>query len=298
MTLYSKNFTTNVSIPLYISLEDAFPKENHSMFRIILVEAGTGILKINNRSFVFMAPSIFCLNEKDIIELEKECDLKAQVIYFDPTIINSSFTLEKVYSINAKNCDKFTNIQDIFYLDPFIYRTEQISPYFEIGPMIFKRISKLYRALYEQTNPCTSEYWVCRSRSLFLEILFLIQYIYTNFEADDRLQLPTAANDLNDVILYLHTNYQNKITIEELTKAFHINRTTLSEKFRASTGMSIKDYLIKLRIKLSAVMLRDTLLPISEIMYRTGFNEASHFSRTFKKYMDCAPSDYRRDFYS
>jgi AraC-like DNA-binding protein len=45
-------------------------------------------------------------------------------------------------------------------------------------------------------------------------------------------------------------------------------------------------------------MLRDTLLPVSEIMYRTGFNEANHFSRTFKKYMSCAPSDYRKEFYS
>jgi AraC family L-rhamnose operon regulatory protein RhaS len=95
----------------------------------------------------------------------------------------------------------------------------------------------------------------------------------------------------------LHTNYQNKITIEDLTQTFHINRTTLSEKFRASTGMSIKDYLIKLRIKLSAVMLRDTLLPISEIMTRVGFNEAHHFSRMFKRHMDCLPSDYRKEFF-
>ncbi|WP_055666185.1 AraC family transcriptional regulator [Desnuesiella massiliensis] len=296
MTLYSKHSITNVAIPLYISLEDAFSKENNSMFRIILVEAGTGILKVNNYSFVFMSPSVFCLNEKDIVVLEKECGVKAQVIYFDPTIINSSFTLEKIYNIN--NFDKFTYIQDYFYLNPFLNRTEKTSLYFEMGLMMFKRISQLYKMLYEETNPCKGDYWACRSRSFFLEILFLIQYIYTNFEEEDRFHLPKASDDLNEIILYLHTNYQNKITIEELTKTFHINRTTLSEKFRASTGMSIKDYLIKLRIKLSAVMLRDTMLPISEIMYRVGFNETTHFCRMFKKYMDCSPSDYRKQVYS
>lgn len=279
MTLYSKHSITNVAIPLYISLEDTFSNENNSMFRIILVEAGTGILKVNNYSFVFMSPSVFCLNEKDIALLEKECDVKAQVIYFDPTIINSSFTLEKVYNIN--NFDKFTNIQDYFYLNPFLNREEKTSFYFEMGLIMFKRISQLYKMLYEETNPCKGEYWVCRSRSFFLEILFLIQYIYTNFEEEDRFHLPKTSNDLNEIILYLHTNYQNKITIEDLTKTFHINRTTLSEKFRTSTGMSIKDYLIKLRIKLSAVMLRDTMLPISEIMYRVGFNETTHFCRMF-----------------
>lgn len=37
------------------------------------------------------------------------------------------------------------------------------------------------------------------------------------------------------------------------------------------------------------VMLRNTMLPISEIMYRVGFNETTHFCRMFKKYMDCSP---------
>lgn len=296
MTLYSKHNITNIAIPLYINLEDTFSQENNSMFRILLVESGTGILRVNSRSFVFMAPSVFCLSERDIVVLEKECGVKTQVIYFDPTIINSSFTLEKVYDRN--NFDKSTSIQDYFYLEPFLYRREKTSSYFEIGPMMFKRISQLYKMLYDETNSCKGEYWVCRSRSFFLEILFIIQYIYTDFEADDRILLPNTSNDLYEIVLYLHTNYQNTITIEELTKTFHINRTTLSEKFRALTGMSIKDYLIKLRIKLSAVMLRDTILPVSEIMYRVGFNEANHFCRMFKKCMNCSPSDYRKEFYS
>lgn len=296
MTLYSKHSITNIAIPLYINLEDGFSAENHSMFRIILVESGTGILKVNNRSFVFMSPSVFCLNERDVIELEKDCGIKAQAIYFDPVIINSSFTLEKVYNIN--NFEKFSSIQDYFYLEPFLHPSEKLNSYFEIGLSMFKRMSELYKMLYDEINPCKGEYWVCRSRSFFLETLFLIQNIYTNFGVDDRIQLPKASQDLNEVILYLHTNYQNKITIEDLTKTFHINRTTLSERFRASTGISIKDYLIKLRIKLSAVMLRDTMLPISEIMYRAGFNESHNFCRMFKKYMDCSPSDYRKKFNS
>jgi AraC family L-rhamnose operon regulatory protein RhaS len=296
MTLYSKHNITKVAIPLYVSLADGFSQENNSMFRIILVDEGAGILKINNRSFVFMSPSLFCLNEKDTIVLEKNLGVKGQVIFFDPEVINSSFTLDRVYNIN--NFNKFTNIQDYFYLEPFLYRTEKISPYFEIGLSIYKKISQLYKMLYDEINPCQGEYWVCRSRSFFLEILFLIQYVHTNVETDERIQLPDSSMDLNEIILYLHTNYQNKITIEDLTKTFHMNRTTLAERFRESTGMSIKDYLIKLRIKLSAVLLRDTALPISEIMYRVGFNEANHFSRIFKKYMDCSPSDYRKKFIS
>lgn len=292
MTLYSKHSITNIAIPLYVKMNDNFSKENHSMFRIVLVESGTGILKVNNSSLVFMSPSVFCLNERDIVSLEKDCGVKAHVIYFDPTVIDSSFTLEKIYNISEFN--KFTNIQDYFYLEPFLSRTEKANAYIEIGLAMYKRVSQLYKMLYDEINPCDGLYWVCRSRSFFLEILFIIQYVYTNLQTEEKLHLPNSSADLNEVLLYLHSNYQDKITIEDLTQIFHINRTTLSEKFRASTGMSIKDYLIKLRIKLSAVMLRDTMLPISEIMNRVGFNEAHHFSRMFSKCMGCLPSDYRK----
>lgn len=296
MTLYSKHKITNVSIPLYVSLEDVISAENHSMFRIILIESGTGILRVNDGYFVFMSPSIFCLNEKDAIVLEKQCDVRAQVIYFDPVLINSSFEIDKVYDI--KNFEKFSNIQDYFYLQPFLTRSEKSNFHFEVGLALYKRITQLYKMIYEQTNPCQDEYWVCHSRSFFLEILIIIQSLYTSHHDYDSIQLPSESKDLNEVILYLHENYQNSITIEYLTKIFHVNRTTLSERFRASTGMSIKDYLIKLRVKLSAAMLRDTMLPISEIMRRVGFNEANHFSRIFKKYMTCSPSDYRKKFYT
>jgi len=38
--------------------------------------------------------------------------------------------------------------------------------------------------------------------------------------------------DIGEVILYLHTHYQEKITLAGLTRQFHTNRTTLTRQFR------------------------------------------------------------------
>lgn len=118
----------------------------------------------------------------------------------------------------------------------------------------------------------------------------------TDYKTAGEIELNDNSLEINDVIIYLHTNYQSRITINDLTKNFHINRTTLSEKFRLCTGMSIKAYLIRLRIRIAAVMLRDTMLPISDIVYKVGFSEVNHFGRMFKKYMNCSPSEYRKNF--
>jgi AraC-like DNA-binding protein len=68
------------------------------------------------------------------------------------------------------------------------------------------------------------------------------------------------------------------------------------EKFRSSTGTSIIEYLVKLRIKIASTMLRDTMLPVSEILDRVGFNDSVHFIRMFKKHIGCTPSEYREKF--
>jgi AraC family L-rhamnose operon regulatory protein RhaS len=51
-----------------------------------------------------------------------------------------------------------------------------------------------------------------------------------------------------------------------------------------------------LRINLAAAMLRDTGLPITEVRQRVGFNDDSHFRRTFRKYLGMAPGEYRREY--
>lgn len=101
---------------------------------------------------------------------------------------------------------------------------------------------------------------------------------------------------INDIIFYLYSNYPNKVTINDLMNIFHINRTSLMEKFSKSTGSTIMNYLTKIRINVAAMVLRDTTIPVSEVMERVGFNDMSHFGRMFKKYLGCSPTEYRQKY--
>jgi AraC family L-rhamnose operon regulatory protein RhaS len=104
--------------------------------------------------------------------------------------------------------------------------------------------------------------------------------------------------NVDDIITYLHTNYQNKITLDLLASKFNSNRTTLNERFYKATNLSIINYLIDYRINLASTFLRDTLIPISEIIERVGFNDIAHFGRTFKKHTGMSPSKYRNKYCS
>jgi AraC family L-rhamnose operon regulatory protein RhaS len=53
-------------------------------------------------------------------------------------------------------------------------------------------------------------------------------------------------------------------------------------------------YLGHVRLQVASLMLRDTELPIGEIALRTGFGDATHFGRSFRRSIGCLPSEYRQ----
>jgi AraC-like DNA-binding protein len=47
------------------------------------------------------------------------------------------------------------------------------------------------------------------------------------------------------------------------------------------------------RLQKASGLLLNTDLTVSEVFYRTGFNNKSYFYREFKKIFKCSPNDYR-----
>jgi AraC family L-rhamnose operon regulatory protein RhaS len=288
-------------VPIWHNPHEVFDPDLNTgtRFRLVLVERGTGILRLFERRKPFIAPALFCLNEKDLPVLEQSLDLQAQALYFHPHLVNHNFTFENV-RCDIKDLPPMQQ-RDISWLWPFLRRDARYEGYFSIGPAIHLRLSSLLNAISHQIVQQEDACWSCRSVSFLLELLLLLSRLSYTSEIEQTvpsLSLCNPDGEVDSIILYLHAHYPEKITIAELTKRFHTNRTTLSTRFRQVTGMTVITYLIQLRIKLAATMLRDTALPVTEIHQRVGFNDASHFRRTFRKYTRASPSEYRQRYQS
>jgi AraC family L-rhamnose operon regulatory protein RhaS len=127
------------------------------------------------------------------------------------------------------------------------------------------------------------------------DLIFLKCYAILPSTPDLEMALSTDSDILEDVLLYIHTNYAEKITLNRLVDIFHMNRTTLNELFKKELKEPVISYLIRFRIEISSLMLRDTGIPIQEIAFRIGFDDSGHFGRTFKKLKGCSPTKYRED---
>ncbi|MEJ2571615.1 MAG: AraC family transcriptional regulator [Anaerolineales bacterium] len=290
-------FYPGYQLPLYHHPLELFEAAYNTgtRFRVVLMENGTGVLNLSGQQVAFLAPTLFCLNENERPEIEQHLNVKARSVYFHPSVINGAFTFEIVRGQGQK-LTTATDFQDLYYLRPFIERTAEYHGVLRIGPASAQRLASLFKALAEELALQRDDNWPCRSRSYFLEVLYLAARIFSGVQENETDTLATNDADITEVILHLHSNYQRKITINEMTEMFNTNRTTLNEKFRDATGMSLIAYLIQLRIQLAAILLRDTELPISEILYRVGYSDRTHFSRTFQKHMGHSPSEYREKF--
>ena len=92
----------------------------------------------------------------------------------------------------------------------------------------------------------------------------------------------------------LTENLDRRYTIEELSKRFLINPSSLKEMFKAVYGKSLAAHIKEHRMELASELLRGTDLSIAEIAERVGYENQSKFSAEFKKFSGKLPTEYRR----
>lgn len=85
-----------------------------------------------------------------------------------------------------------------------------------------------------------------------------------------------------------------RITIEELSRQYLINPTTLKVSFKAIYGTSIAAHIKEHRMEEAAKMLRKSGMSIAEIAKAVGYDSQSKFTSAFKAFFQCLPTEYRK----
>ena len=92
----------------------------------------------------------------------------------------------------------------------------------------------------------------------------------------------------------LTENLDRRYTIEELSRRFLINPSSLKEMFKAVYGKSLAAHIKEHRMELASKLLRETGLSIAEIAERVGYENQSKFAAVFVRHFGCPPLEYRR----
>jgi len=98
---------------------------------------------------------------------------------------------------------------------------------------------------------------------------------------------------LKEVEVYVYCNAQRDFKLEDIAKHVGMNRTSFCVFFKRATGKTFISYLNEYRMDLACKQLRESNLSISEVCYKSGFNDVPYFNRMFKSKMGVSPTEYR-----
>lgn len=92
---------------------------------------------------------------------------------------------------------------------------------------------------------------------------------------------------------HIDLHYGEDLSLQVIADRFGIDKFQLSRLFKQELGVNYWNYVIQVRMEKAAELLLRTEEKNSSIASATGFVDESHFSRTFKKYYDMSPKQYR-----
>lgn len=92
---------------------------------------------------------------------------------------------------------------------------------------------------------------------------------------------------------YIHKNFKKDISLESVSREIDLSTYYFSKLFKDVTGENFLEYLTKIRIETAKKMLLEGKYSIKEICVETGYSDPNYFSRIFKKYVGCTPTEFR-----
>lgn len=92
----------------------------------------------------------------------------------------------------------------------------------------------------------------------------------------------------------LHDQFRERHTLAELAAQAGVHASHLAREFRVHYGVSVGEYVRRVRCEWAATQLLSTTDSISEIAASAGYSDQSHFTRQCVRFLGVGPARYRR----
>ncbi|MBE6778727.1 MAG: AraC family transcriptional regulator [Ruminococcaceae bacterium] len=110
----------------------------------------------------------------------------------------------------------------------------------------------------------------------------------------ERSSSKTEAHYASRVRTYIQTSYAQNITVQGIADMFSLDRRYLTRLFKNRYGLTIQEYLLKMRLENAARLLLAGH-SVSESAALSGYRERSHFSRMFHQHFGEWPQEYAQN---
>lgn len=255
--------------------EQDFHIQRHMEHRYqgVLVTQGRVRYTVGEREYMLQKGDLIVLNtlEEHILEV-LEYPYARYIFQIKPEFFQSEIKYPEIISI-------------------FVSRPPEFSHRCHIPDEMWDQVCWTMESMVAEVN-ARDTYWKlmagCGLREIFIPLFRSIPESFGNYRVDANASLVFTAQN------YLDQHYVEDISVDELAEHFYVHKSHLSHLFKSVTGYSIMQYVIFLRINKAKAMLLQGCESVSEVAIACGYTDFAHFSKQFRKYENCSPSEYRK----
>ncbi|MGL5548079.1 MAG: AraC family transcriptional regulator, partial [Culicoidibacterales bacterium] len=154
------------------------------------------------------------------------------------------------------------------------------TPIFTTSPILVKKIEAIIAASQLKTS---------RKLKIFSSLYDFFYQLAEAFPNSDQQNETKQLNYVEDALLFIHTNYDDRLLIQDIATYLAIDRSYLHRLFKKQLHLSPQQYLTNFRIEQASKLLTTTTLSIGDISRSVGYPDTLLFSKTFKKITGLSP---------
>ncbi len=159
-----------------------------------------------------------------------------------------------------------------------------------------------YRDLRDILQEMTAEYIMHTHKSHAIIdslMLRLLDCLIENYQVTQG-QIDANENDMDarmqQIMQYIISHIHEEINLSELANEMYVSTSTLSRVFKKSTGIYFAEYVMRMRVRTSLELLRNSNQNMIQVAMNCGFSTSAAFNRSFKKVTGMMPSEYRKKY--
>lgn len=248
------------------------PEHWHEELEIIYVEEGDLDFSVNGENFVLNEGEAVLVNSKRIHSNGSPRG-RYTVFYYsliNPSYLRASSYIEQKYVAPVLGPDGF---------DYLILNNQDWTM-----PILNDMVT-----MFKQPNYDGKELEIIELELRMLRTLYTHLDLSSSFSSVSQSYVST----FREMIEFIADHYSEKISLEDIANAGNVGKTLCATIFKKLSSKTPGEYLINYRISEGLKMLDDNSLSITDVAFQTGFNSASHFTKTFREMMGCTPNKYR-----
>ena len=257
----------------------------HQTYEVIILLSDGGSFFVNNTIYPIKRGSLFVFNSMDLHRSSGTPDSAYNfcTVHFYPDFI-SDIVSDTNIDLMACYHNREKDFNHSILLD-----NQQLNKFLDL-------VNKGYYYNNLSENNYGKEIY---EKISLIEILLFVNNLFRNSPLDSSLDIQHSSefSKILPIINYIQKNLTEELTLDDLSNQFFINKFYLSHLFKETTGFTIKEFIISNRIIEARQLLKknNTVQQVGEMV---GFNNNSHFIRTFKKMVGMSPKQYAQKYFS